>query len=298
MPDDEVAAIHTDFDASFGEARRFVDADGATLATRVVTIGTLALPSGSVAVGDPFTGLAAMTGPNGPLPPGAYPVDVCVVTYPNHDQRVAAARLRLRDVPAKRWVEAVHGAGVDAGTAAFADGDDVGRMETQAASDALAKALAANYVHTYSTALLELDGGGGNVCAFSSGIGDGVYAAWWGLDEAGAPVALCLDFDLLTELETDNVELDVPLGRGGVSHPVLTKHAVKARVPWLASNKLHVHYQPPRHVHARWKLPDGSIQRIGGKLRTNRTDFDLTAPPQGARLILRVAVGMRRMRGV
>jgi hypothetical protein len=298
MPDTDDADVYTDFEAAFDGATRFVDADGARLATRVAEIGALALRSGSVAVGDPFTNLAAMPGPAGPLPAGAYPVDVCVVTYPNRDSRIAVARLRLSDGPASRWVEATHGAAVDAGTAGFADGADIDRVLTEATGDALEKAMDATYVETFGTALLDLGDGAGSVCAFSSGIGDGVYAAWWGLDEAGVPVALCLDFDLLTESETDDAELDLPLRRGGVAHPVLARHGVRARVPWLAPSKLRVRYQPPKYVHARWKLPDGTYARLQGVKFTgqNRTAYDLRAPPDGARLSLRVTVGERRMK--
>src|SRR6187549_371587 len=109
MADGPEPEVHTDFEAAFAGSTRYVDADGDTLATRVVEIGELALRSGSVAVGDPFTGLAAMPGPTGPLPAGSYPVDVCVVTYPNDDRRIAVARLRLADRPARRWVEGREG---------------------------------------------------------------------------------------------------------------------------------------------------------------------------------------------
>jgi hypothetical protein len=123
--------VYTDFEAAFAGGTRFVDGDGEVLAARVVEVGKLALRSGTVAVGDPFTNLAAMPGPNGPLPAGAYPVDICVVTYPNNDRRIAVARLRLADRPARQWVRGSEGAAVDAGTAAFADGADIDRVPTE-----------------------------------------------------------------------------------------------------------------------------------------------------------------------
>ena len=216
---------------------------------------------------------------------------------PNDDSRVAVARLRLLDSPTRRWVQATHGAAVDTGTAALADGADVDLLASEAAGDALEKALAESYVDTFSTALLALGSGAGSVCAFSSGSGDGVYAAWWGLDDEGMPVALYLDFDLLTESETEDAEFELPIGRGKVRHPMLSKRGVRARAPWLASNKLQVRYRPPNYVHARWKLPDGELGPIRGKFTSkDRVDFDLTAPPVGARLVLRVTVGTRRMR--
>jgi hypothetical protein len=49
-------------------------------------------------------------------------------------------------------------------------------------------------------------------------------------------------------------------------------------------------------VHARWKLPDGKYIRIAGKFRANGTDYVLDTPPAGARLVLRVSVGLQRMK--
>jgi hypothetical protein len=292
------AEVYTDFEAAFAGGTRYVDGDGDVLTTRVVEVGKLALRSGTVAVGDPFTNLAAISGPNGPIPAGAYPVDVCVITYPNNDCRIAVARLRLADRPATRWVPGSEGAAVDAGTAAFGDGADIDRVLHEATSDALEKALDATYVDTYGTALLDPGGGALSLCAFSSGIGDGVYASWWGLDDAELPVALCLDFDLLTESETDDAEFELPLGRGKLAHPVLARHGAAARVPWLAANRLQVRYQQSKAVHARWKLPDGKYVRPGGKsrFRANGIDYVLDRPPAGARLVLRVSVGMQRMK--
>jgi len=62
----------------------------------------------------------------------------------------------------------------------------------------------------------------GNLVAFTSGAGDGVYASFWGLDAAGAPVALVTDFGLFgdddedddddEDLEQELAELDDELG--------------------------------------------------------------------------------------
>jgi hypothetical protein len=288
--------VHTDFDAAFLGGTRYVDGDGEVLATRVVEVGELTLRSGTVAIGDPFTNLVPMPGPDGALPAGGYPVDVCVVTYPNDDRRIAVARLKLAERPASHWVRGSEVAAVDAGTAAFADAADIDRVLTEATGDVLEKALDATYVNTYGTALLDPGSGARSVCAFSSGVGDGAYASWWGLDQAGAPVGLYLDFDLLTEPETDDAEFELPLGRGKLAHPVLARHGASARVPWLAANKLQVRHQPAKFVYPRWKLPEGRYVGIRGKFRANGNDYVLGTPPAGARLVLRVSVGTRRMK--
>jgi hypothetical protein len=284
--------VHADFDAAFTAGARFVDSDGDELVARIVEVGVLSLRTGRIAIGDPLTGLLAMSGPGGPLPSGDFAVEVAVVGYPNGDARVAAARVRFADRPAKRWLGAEHGAGVDSGTAGFADADDIEAVAGR--SDAIMTALAERYVDTYSLAVV--DAGGGKLAAFSSGIGDGRYAAWWGLDADGAPVALCLDFDLLTEPETEDVELPLPV-YGVVDDPVLAKHGVKARVLWTALGRVDVSYEPPLYVLARWKLPDGKLARLAGEPRgRGRTRFVLDHAPSGASLLLRVAVGTRRLR--
>jgi hypothetical protein len=155
-------------------------------------------------------------------------------------------------------------------------------------------ALAERYVDTYSLALL--DAGDGKLAAFSSGIGDGSYAAWWGLGADGAPVALCFDFELLTEPETEDVELALPV-YGTVEDPVLARHGVKVRVLWTAPGRVDVQYQPPVFVLARWKHADGRMARLRGEARgPGRTRFVLDDAPTGASLVLGVAVGRRRLR--
>lgn len=284
---------HSDFEAAFRPGARFLDSDGNVLTIRIVSMGELPLRSGKVALGDPLTGLAAMAGPAGALPSGSFPVELAVVDYPHHDSRVAVARLRLSNAPIDRWVKAEVGAGVDSGTAGFADGADVEAVAEEEVGEALLKALEASYVDTFSTA--QIDAGGGKVFAFSSGIGDGCYAAYWAIGRDGAPTALCLDFDLLTEAETEDVELGLPLSRGRLRHPLLAKHRMSAWVPWLGRRRLLVKYASPKFPYARWKLPDGTLMRVQTRTHSACSEFALTPAPPGARLLLRIAVGTRRM---
>src|SRR5512146_2548111 len=96
---------HSDFETAFRPGAKFLDSDGNVQTIRVVAMGELPLRSGEVALGDPATGLAAMAGPAGALPSGSYPVDLAVIDYPDHDSRVAVARLRFSDAPVERWAE-------------------------------------------------------------------------------------------------------------------------------------------------------------------------------------------------
>jgi hypothetical protein len=286
--------VHSDFEAAFRPGGKFLDSDGNVLTIRIVAMGDLPLRSGKVALGDPFTGLAAMAGPAGALPSGSFPVELAVVDYPHHDSRVAVARVRFSNAKIDHWAQAEVGAGVDSGTAGFADGADVEAASDEKVAGALEKALTASYVDTFSTAQIEI--GGGKVFAFSSGIGDGCYSAHWAIGSDGAPTSLCLDFDLLTESDTEDVEIGLPLPRGGLRHPLLEKHGMSAWVPWLGRRRLFVKYASPKFPYARWKLPDGTLTRVQTRSHNARSEFALTPAPPGARLLLRIAVGTRRMR--
>ena len=125
--------------------------------------------------------------------------------------RVAAARILLSSQAVTRWIEADVGAGVDSGTCAFVDADFESEWapdedESEPLLDAMelessSLGPSANAVHRKL--------GTRDVFAFSSGLGDGIYSAYWGLDETGAPAVFCLDFDLLV----CPVTIDVPSGR-------------------------------------------------------------------------------------
>jgi hypothetical protein len=57
---------------------------------------------------------------------------------------------------------------------------------------------------------------------FSTGLGDGRYRSWWGLDAAGEPVALVVDFDLLYVREWEELFFE-RLGPGPLAHPRLNQ---------------------------------------------------------------------------
>jgi hypothetical protein len=92
----------------------------------------------------------------------------------------------------------IFGFGVDSGTAAFMDAivlehfKSLNSEEYEAWQDAMFKELDATYVHTWSHGEVAI--AGGNIIAFSSGYGDGVYATYLGIDSEDAPVTLVTDF--------------------------------------------------------------------------------------------------------
>lgn len=148
--------------------------------------------------------------------------------------------------PGEEDVEGWPGYGVDSGIGSFVDHDVVKRYATaeEETSSRVAEKLAAegvdpNDVVAYHDALergrAELAGddplagldralgdeplvavevAGGNLVAFRSGAGDGVYASFWGLGARGKPLALVTDFGILArrgaDAEGDAEDEDAP----------------------------------------------------------------------------------------
>ncbi len=189
---------------------------------RIVELGSLAVPSGRIYCCDPF--LSSEVGPlDSTVPPGDYAVQVCSMLRPEWGWRVALARLVLSTREIAQWREAVYLKGeerssefrVDAGLACFMDAstrdlfvrtvdalhaksdranyyDDVLAPEFKQNADPANPPHAGDWVmHTPSAASR------GNIAMFASGLGDGLYRAYWGLDDAGNPAMLVADFDLV-----------------------------------------------------------------------------------------------------
>ena len=179
----------------------------------VVEAGVLQLTSGRVVAADP------LVDPDAPafdlqVPVGAYPVALAIARMENGDERIAYARLSFGDGAVRAWRMALldgqstaalgadefFGYGVDAGTGCFMDRDAAERLarrfdEDEAASEALIEAMEANCRSTRSWATYRpSETHAANVVCFSSGWGDGSYPSFFGLDEAGRPVALVTDF--------------------------------------------------------------------------------------------------------
>jgi hypothetical protein len=69
--------------------------------------------------------------------------------------------------------------------------------DDEAFADAVIDEMERNYEDTWSWADIELDpDSGANIVAFSTGVGDGRYASYFGLGESGEVVCLVTDFSL------------------------------------------------------------------------------------------------------
>lgn len=300
MPD-----VHTDFELSFRDGARLVDGDGNPHCLTLHRLGELQIESGGIGLGDAFTGLARAVPPSGAVPSGRYPVELSLVRYEvdavctRGDVRVAAARIVLSDAPVATWVEADVGAGVDSGTCAFVDANFEGEWapdenESEPLLDAMESESSslgpsANAVHQKL--------GAKDVFAFSSGLGDGIYSAYWGLDAGGSPAAFCLDFDLLVCPVTVDVPLDWPLRRGHLKTEELATLGVRARVPVLKPGRVEVECEKKTYPFARWRMPDGRLEHVPVEiLGGGRTRFDMRERPEGATPVLRVVTGQQPMR--
>jgi hypothetical protein len=177
-------------------------------------IGDLILPSGKLVACDPF-----VTPEAEPLslllPRGTFPVVLSVAEIAT-DERVAFATIHFKPTTPVRWEMMatgdndpsklepgeMFGYGVDSGTGCFMDAL-AGRALTQKMNDdskffeTMMAEMDKTYRHTRSW--LNMRFGDGNLIAFSSGFGDGLYATYAGLDSHGEVAVVITDFMVLDE---------------------------------------------------------------------------------------------------
>ena len=175
-------------------------------------IGDLVLPSGQLVACDPFVV------PDTPpfklsIPRGKFPVALSIA-HIKTDQRVAFATLRLAQTLPISWEMLtiadqelstlgegeLFGYGVDSGTGCFMDESTCRALaERMAQQQNFYETLTAEMDKTYKNTWSWLDTklGEGNLVAFSSGYGDGVYATYAGRDSDEQISAIVTDFGVL-----------------------------------------------------------------------------------------------------
>lgn len=185
---------------------------------RVSELGPLKITSGRLVAADPFVSTDA-----DPLavdvPNGAHPVRLAVLQGTMGRGRVAFARVDVSDAPAVRWEmtrplqmqrdaenpDADWGVAIDSGVAAFFDpaagkAADEAEQANEAFFDSWLEQGQNNGIREKGASgafRLTIDAGPGNVVAFDTGWGDGVYAVYAGYDAGGNLSALIADFDIL-----------------------------------------------------------------------------------------------------
>jgi hypothetical protein len=205
-----------DFSKLFEDGRAVESADYGRVVLRRHAAGELRLPTGRVVACDPA---APETDPyTVGVAPGSHPVVLSVAHFEEDgDQRVAGAMLVVSDGAPVRWELAlvagqdaselegdeVFGYAVESGFGCLMDAESAARYvdaleeDDSSLEERIADALDATYVDTWSWANVPIDAASGlNLAAFSAGMGDGLYASYFGFDAAGEVVALVTDFAL------------------------------------------------------------------------------------------------------
>jgi hypothetical protein len=185
---------------------------------RVSELGKLKITSGQIVGADPFVGTERAPFTQA-VPNGEFPVRLAVLQGSMGRGRVALARVEFSENPAVRWAMAVvpgqdlsilksdeiFGYPIDAGIGSFFDAETGKAASAQfladeAASEALLEKgqnAGAKERGAMGAFRLFADMGPGNIAAFDSGWGDGVYASWFGYDADGNVAALVTDFDVI-----------------------------------------------------------------------------------------------------
>jgi hypothetical protein len=190
------------------------------LAYEIVELGNLFLPSGRVRCCDPF--LSHEVGPlDERVPRGEAAVTLCLVELPDWGKRVALAGLRLSATAPTRWTAASYRAGgaalseyrVDAGLACFMD-EETAELFARVFAEFYRTNPNGNYYDDVLAREFErsadrsrpsgdwnlhypVENDRRNIAMFASGLGDGVYPSFWGLDDDERPSMLVTDFGLL-----------------------------------------------------------------------------------------------------
>jgi uncharacterized protein DUF4241 len=162
-----------------------------------VTPGRLRVSSGGVLATDPLVNL--IVGPfKRSVPNGDYPV---YLAFDHEESAFSFALLQLGASRPVRWQEEGTLALVDSGTSCFVDGATAREVDRRDSADAKPSLLDVMYQAGFEKqrwANLCVDPEtGANLIAFQSGVGDGSYPSYWGLDERGALVALVTDFRIV-----------------------------------------------------------------------------------------------------
>ncbi|HEX8355617.1 MAG TPA: DUF4241 domain-containing protein [Pyrinomonadaceae bacterium] len=201
------------FSNLFAEGRE-IDTEIGRVALGLRAAGELTVTSGRVVACDPLA--APETEPfTRTAPAGTFPVTLSVAHFEDGDRRVAGALVRFADGEPASWEPAlrpgeepseldegeVFGYPVDSGAGCFMDEETarlvLEHLDEEEFAEALLAEMERTYEETWSWANVEFDpDAGSNLVAFSAGVGEGLYASYFGLDAGGRIVCLVTDFSL------------------------------------------------------------------------------------------------------
>lgn len=177
-------------------------------------IGKLELPTGELVACDPFVFLDARPFRQ-KLPNGTFPV-ILSIEESGNDQRVALATVQFTLEAPVRWEmmlvgsqsvmdlkeNEIFGYPVDSGTGCFMDRTaaealDKNMRENREFFEVMMAEMEKTYRDTWSW--LDMKFSSANLIAFSSGLGDGVYPSFGGIDARGELSVVVTDFGVIAE---------------------------------------------------------------------------------------------------
>lgn len=182
---------------------RSVNIDGKTSVIEVKRLGLLNVSTGVIVAGDLGYGSYTLSPLAQRIPPGEYPVDLAVGFG-----RAAALRLKISDHEVKQWHPADmanggHVVGVDAGNVSFSDASALLTVKSRDKERAFERfAEASDKPLARMLSLVKAN----DVAISESGFGDGGYPLYWGIDAAGKPAVLIVDYFVLTSVPKDEDE--------------------------------------------------------------------------------------------
>jgi len=195
----------------------------------LLEIGNLKVPTGKIVVCDPLV-TPDMKPLKGEVKTGEYPIKIYVAKTKNSGDRYAIAKLEFNENRAVKWILAVRdgedvseltekgdffGFPVDAGLGGFFDvkagveylkfQDDFMKANPNGniyddlfAAEFKKNAKDQNDPNDYGDWInFKLPNSELNITMFHSGYGDGMYPAFWGIDESGEVTSLVIDFFVL-----------------------------------------------------------------------------------------------------
>lgn len=211
-----------DFSKIFEDGKEISTAQEGKVILKRHHIGDLHISSGEIIACDPFTSPDAEPFTVA-VPPGTYPLILSIANYEDQDQRVAGAMLRISAEKAVSWqmarqpdqdlmeleADEIFGHSVDSGTSCMMDAEAAQELMEKMEADesyfeTIVREMEKTYVDTWSWANIPVSAvTKANMIAFSSGMGDDLYAAYFGFDASGNVVSLVTDFALFDADEMD-----------------------------------------------------------------------------------------------
>ncbi len=178
-------------------------------------LGDLFLEHGGIVVCDPLSDYQSRNRVQRSVPANVYPVYVLEVKHPTMGYRFAYAQIILAESDLKKVIHARFGLQnaffVDSGLACFMDIFScnkyisfVNDFYTQNPNGNLYDDLLAKYFDANISQKTQrgdwvnftIPGTPNNIIMFQSGLGDGLYKAYWGMGKGNKPCRLVIDFDI------------------------------------------------------------------------------------------------------